>query len=162
MWFLIICDEFWYDFWDFLRSLCDISDNTYTDKWVFFGVGFRVLLEVMTLRKTSLTILTHMGFGCVGVGVCVCVCLFVLSFWCTFSCASWLCAKRPLTLIRWFSIIIKLCHKLSTHFPTKKIFLQHSGLPPVVTFLSQLSKRHSVVADVNVAAIFTQHFVRNS
>ena len=42
------------------------------------------------------------------------------------------------------------------------IFLQHSGFPPVVTFNWHIFiKKTSVEADVNVAAIFTQHFVRN-
>ncbi len=38
------------------------------------------------------------------------------------------------------------------------IFLEHSGFP-VVTFLSIIIKKTSVEANINVAAIFTQHFV---
>ncbi len=42
------------------------------------------------------------------------------------------------------------------------LYTEHSGFNPVVTFLRTfLSKKTSVEANVNVVAIFTQHFVRN-
>ncbi len=60
-----------------------------------------------------------------------------------------------------FSIIITWRHKISTHFTREKIFLEHSGFPPVVTFLAHFYQKRRVEANVNVADIFTQHVVRN-
>ncbi len=57
---------------------------------------------------------------------------------------------------------INLIHKKKLIGLDETIFkmLEHSGFRPVVTFLSHLIKKTSVVTNVNVAAIFTQYFVR--
>ncbi len=64
--------------------------------------------------------------------------------------------------LRRFSIIITWRHKIATHFTReKKYFLEHSGFPPVVTFLAHFYQKACVEANVNVSDIFTKHFVRN-
>ncbi len=52
-------------------------------------------------------------------------------------------------------------HNFNSFSDVKNIFLEHSGFPPVLTFLSHFYQKTSVEANVNVAAILTQHFVRN-